>query len=254
MGDEMKIEEVNSEINALKAKVADFIESAAHDLHAPLRKLSVLVERLVTKHESDFDDDAKQYADRIQSCVQQMKSLIDGLRGLAIADVQDSSYTECDLNTILKQTIEILNEEIAEKNVLIDIGELPIVRGNEFQYRQLFKNLLDNSIKFASTTVQPKLSVHADTVSRNEKELFNLMEDKKYFRIEIEDNGIGFKQHYAEKIFEPFVRLHPRGQYDGNGLGLAICKKIVTTHKGTIYAEGNENRGSRFVLILPESP
>jgi len=148
----------------------------------------------------------------------------------------------------------MIKEEIEEKNVVINIGRLPVIQGNDFQYRQLFKNLFENAIKFSKKNIPLKVDVKTKSVTEDEKYLFKLENQKKFYRIEIGDNGIGFNQNYAEKIFQPFVRLHSRAKYEGKGLGLAICKKIVMNHKGIIYAEGNENKGSRFVLILPESP
>jgi light-regulated signal transduction histidine kinase (bacteriophytochrome) len=249
-----KIEELNSEIKAYKEQLTDFVESAAHDLHAPLRKLSVLMERLITKHEPLFDTDAKEYVNRIQTCITEMKSLVDGLTELARVDAETTGFTACDLNVIVKEMLEMMSEETKGKNAVINIGHLPVIQGNAFQYRQLFKNLFENAIKFNKKNIPDRIDIKTGLITAEEKNLFNLENQKKYYKIEIADNGIGFNQNYAEKIFQPFVRLHSRSKYEGSGLGLAICKKIVMNHKGIIYAEGNENKGSRFVLILPESP
>jgi signal transduction histidine kinase len=254
MNEQKKVQELHSEIQAYKEQVTDFIESAAHDLHAPLRKLSVLVERLIVKHESVFDTDGKEYVHRIQACIAEMKSLIDGLTGLAGANIEAGNFTSCDLNIIVDQTLKTLREEIEEKNISLTVDHLPTVSGNCFQYGQLFKNIFENAIKFTNNGTAKRIAVKGDELTEGQRDLLQLDEHKKYFRLEIEDNGIGFKQDYAEKIFQPFVRLHPRSMYQGSGLGLAICKKIVANHKGIIYAEGNENRGARFVLILPQSP
>jgi len=242
------------EIKTHKEQVSDFVEAAAHDLHAPLRKLSVLIDRVFTKHSDEFSDDAKQYISRIDTCIEEMRSLIDGLTELAKADTRIIEVTDCDLNVIVRQTENLLNDEIREKRAQIEVNTLPVVKGNYTQYQQLFKNLIENSLKFRRNKVSPEICIRAERIGKDERIFFNLPVDKKYFKIEISDDGIGFNQVNADKIFEPFVRLHSKSEYEGNGLGLSICKKIVDNHHGIIYAEGDENKGALFTLILPETP
>jgi len=182
-----------------------------------------------------------------------MRSLIDDLTELAQTDMT-ATFAQCDLNLVVRQTLEIMHEEIEEKQARIHIDPLPIVQGNTVQYKQLFKNLFGNVIKFSKKNTSLEIDVRKELLSDEKKVLFNLLKDKTYYKIEIIDNGIGFNNEYAEKIFEPFIRLHSRYQYEGHGLGLSICRKIVTNHLGIIYAEGIENEGSRFILILPETP
>ena len=248
------MEESNTGIKTYEEQFSDFIEAAAHDLHAPLRKLSVLIERIFAKNLSQFDEHAKEYIDRIETCIGEMRSLIDGLTELAKADAHSAIITECDLNRIAKQILDDMREEIEENHVRVQIFSLPVVRGNTVQYLQLFKNLFENAVKFRREDIPVKIDVTTEFVTEKERTHHNLSSDKKYYKIEIRDNGIGFSEVYAKEIFEPFVRLHPKSKYEGNGLGLSICKKIVRNHHGIIYAEGNEKEGSRFVLILPETP
>jgi signal transduction histidine kinase len=127
------------------------------------------------------------------------------------------------------------------------------VKGNPVQYHQLFKNLIENALKFTRKGVVPELCISSESVGEDEKIFFNLPLRKNYYKIEVSDKGIGFNQVNAERIFEPFVRLHSKSEYEGSGLGLSICKKIAGNHDGIIYAEGSENEGSRFTLILPET-
>jgi len=242
------------ETNTYNSKVSDFVEAAAHDLHAPLRKLSVLIDRVFSKHSDQFTSDSHEYITRINTCIDQMRSLIDGLTELAKADAQTIALTECDLNVIVQQTLNVMNEEIEQKHAHIEIDRLPVVEGNPTQYKQLFKNLFENAIKFSNKNGSIKICVPSGELDEQEKNIFSLPIEKKFYQIEIQDNGIGFDQQHAKKIFEPFVRLHSKSEYDGSGLGLSICQKIVANHHGVIYAEGNENHGSRFILILPETP
>lgn len=239
--------------NTYKSQVSDFVEAAAHDLHAPLRKLSVMIDRLFTKHSDQFSVDAQEYVKRINSCVDEMRSLVDGLTELAKADAQTITSVDCDLNVIVQQTLDMMGEEIEQKHAEVEIEHLPVVKGNYIQYKQLFKNLFENAFKFSNKNVPTKICVNSEIINEEEKNVFDLPVEKKYYKIEIQDNGIGFNQEHAKKIFEPFVRLHSKSEYEGSGLGLSICKKIVANHQGIIYAEGNENNGSRFILILPET-
>jgi signal transduction histidine kinase len=248
------MKESNTVIKNQEERLSDFVEAAAHDLHAPLRKLSVLVERIFIKNMNQFDEHAREYITRIETCLEEMRSLINGLTDLAKADVQTSIIDTCDLNQVAKQTLETMSEEIEEKQVQVHISSLPVVQGNIVQYKQLLKNLFENAIKFSNKDIPVKIDIKPGSITDKEKTEHNLSPHKKYFKIEISDNGIGFNQVYAKKIFEPFVRLHSKSRYEGNGLGLSVSKKIVTNHQGVIYAEGNEKEGSRFVLILPETP
>jgi len=241
------------EIKTHKEQVSDFVEAAAHDLHAPLRKLSVLIDRVFTKHADEFSDDAKEYITRIDTCIEEMRLLIDGLSELARVDGHAIEETNCDLNEVVSRAEDMLSEEISEKQAKIGVNRLPVVKGNCVQFQQLFKNLLENAIKFTDKDMLPVICISAELVGRDEKMFYKLPLDKKYYKIEVSDNGIGFNQVNAEKIFEPFVRLHSKSEYEGSGLGLSICKKITDKHHGIIYAEAEENKGSRFTLILPET-
>jgi signal transduction histidine kinase len=183
-----------------------------------------------------------------------MRSLIDGLSELATSDSQTTLHSECDLGLIAQQTLDMMSEEINEKHAEVDIKSLPLVKGNLVQYKQLFKNLFENAIKFSNKSEVIKVCVTSAMLKEKDKKLFDLPAEKNFHRIEVSDNGIGFNQSHAEKIFEPFVRLHSKSEYEGSGLGLSICRKIVANHHGIIYAEGHENHGSRFIIILPENP
>lgn len=236
-----------------KTQVTDFVEAAAHDLNAPLRKLSVLIDRVFSRHPEEFSADAKQYVTRINSCIEEMRSLIDGLTELARADADTFEYVDCDLNLVMQKTLEMMSDEVNEKKAKIEVGPLPLVKGSFVQLQQLFKNLVENAIKFNNKSVSPEIRITSEPVESDEKIFLNLPLSEKYHKVEIRDEGIGFNQANAEKIFEPFVRLHSKSEFDGNGLGLSICKKIADHHHGIIYAEGEENKGSRFTLILPET-
>lgn len=234
-----------------KKDYAEFVELAAHDLDAPLRKLSVLVDRLITRIGSE--NDVQNYITRIQTCLADMRSMIDSLSILSGFTGLDSKDDECDIEKMVHEIINDLQKQEPEKKINVITSSLPVIQGDSLQYKQLFRNLLVNAIRFSKKDILPAVEIKSQQVRTEEVKKFNLDEGKAYFRIMISDNGIGFRQEYAEVIFNAFVRLNGKSEYPGNGIGLAICKKIVENHCGIIYAEGDENIGTRFIIILPQA-
>lgn len=248
---EIKIQHTGSAVTSVSEKdYADFIDMAVHDLDAPLRKLSLLVGMLMDKLSPDKDTQV--YIERIENCVGDMRSLIDDLSVLAKVSSGKREYTSCKLNSIIEQSLEDLSLASKEK-AIINKYSLPEIEGDAEQYYCLFRNLLENAIKFCKKDTIPQINIQSSVLNGNEKDHFALPPDRLYYKIEISDNGIGFKKEFSEKIFRPFVRLHGKSQFPGNGMGLAICKKIMNIHQGIIYAEGMENEGARFTLVLPET-
>jgi len=231
----------------------DFIDLAVHELDAPLRKLSLLTGRLTDKFEVvSRDKDMHAYIERINSCVQNMQSVIDNMTVLAKVASDKPGYTSCNLGDILRQVVEELVVPISASNAVIRISSMPVVGGYAAQLSRLFKSVLENALKFTRENVVPEIDVRSSELKPEEKDTFKLPGDKVYYKIEITDNGIGFKNDYAEKIFRPFVRLHGKSKFAGTGMGLAICKKIAQNHHGIIYANSSETEGTRFVLLLPQ--
>jgi hypothetical protein len=230
---------------------SDLIDLAVHDLDAPLRKLTLLVGMLTNKLAADKD--TQSYIERIENCVGDMRSLVDDLSILGKISSHEMEPTLCNMDTIIQQALQDLPATIKEKKAVITALSLPEIEGDQRQFRSLFKNLLENAIKFNKKDTSPEIHIQSSVLTSKEKNDLSLGSERLYYKIEINDNGIGFKSEHAEKIFQPFVRLHGKSQFSGNGIGLAICKKIMDIHHGIIYAEGRENLGSRFVLILPES-
>ena len=234
-----------------KKDYAEFIEHAGHDLDAPLRKLSVLVDRLVNK--IDPVDEIAGYISRIQACIADMRSMIDSLSLLAGFTSLAPKNDNCNIDDLVRETIEELLPQTENRKTVRITSSLPVLQGNRDQYKQLFKNLLKNAILFSKSEKVCAIELYSEQLGAEEKKLFSLADNNIYFKIVITDNGIGFRQEYSEKIFQPFVRLHGKSEYPGHGVGLAICKKIVENHGGIIYAEGIANEGSRFILILPQT-
>ena len=231
---------------------AEFIDLAAHDLDAPLRKISLLIERLAYKSKFEPVRDIDDYIGRIQANIADMRLLVDSLTNLARINAAVPEKVFCNTGDIISEISNRWEERLRNKNLKLSVSPLPALYGDFGQLKQLFSNLLDNSIKFSKET-GGNISVNSSLLTHEEKQRYPLTHDKAYGKITVADNGIGFRDEYANKIFEPFVRLNARSRYPGSGMGLAICKKIIENNNGIIYAKGEENKGADFTIILPQS-
>jgi light-regulated signal transduction histidine kinase (bacteriophytochrome) len=249
----MKYETLRQEFEEANREQKRFVHIVVHDLDAPLRKLSSFVDRFVSKYKNVEDESLKTYVNRIENSVGELRSLIDSLQHLSNISIDYLEFTKCDLNKIVQRVLQHLEAEITEKNGSFNMNELPVVQGNEHQYFLLFKNLVDNSIKFCKPETPLQVAVNSESISNDEKAKLNLQPAVDYYKIVMKDNGIGFGAEHERDIFKPFFRLYSKSEIPGNGLGLSICKRIMENHKGSIHAESTEN-GARFVLILPQIP
>ena len=187
----------------------------------------------------------------MQSSASRMQLLIEDLLSYTKILNDDNPFTEVDLNNILEEVLVELKDEIEEKSSSIEVAKLPIVKGIPFQIRQLFINLVSNSLKFAKSGV-PSLITIKTTVMKDNDMIF--LKDKslsQYHKITVEDNGIGFSSNYNQDIFKVFHRLHSK-QYSGSGIGLSICKKIAEANGGYIEAIGKEGEGATFNIYFHE--
>jgi len=230
----------------------EFVELAAHDLDAPLRKLFLFFDQLTDRLKKNPEDDIQPYILRMQSCIAEMRSMIGGLTLLLEASSDTLEIRSCNIKTVIEEALYDLQQMLSGKKTAINLSSLPVLEGDSKQYRLLFKNILENAARFSRTETSLVLNIRSRPATEKEKKQFALA-DKPYHKIEISDNGIGFNSEYSEKIFQPFVRLHGKSQFPGNGLGLAICKKIVDNHNGVIYVQSDGNSGSCFILILPQT-
>ncbi len=171
-----------------------------------------------------------------------MQVLISDLLSFSSTNTYKKEFVKIDLNDILKEVMADLHDTLQRSNTVISIDNLPSATVIVFQFYQLFTNLITNAIKFAKKDAQPHISISGSYV----KEL-----SKEYYHITVRDNGIGFEPQYASRIFEVFQRLHGREEYEGTGIGLAICKKIVENHQGVITAEGEPGKGAQFHIYIP---
>ncbi|MEJ8843811.1 HAMP domain-containing sensor histidine kinase [Lacibacter sp. H375] len=229
----------------------ELVEIAAHDLKAPLRKLAVFTDRLTAKFSAQGNDEVNEYVHRIHSCINEMNELIDAMTEYAGLTPGSMTIEKCELTLINEKVFKLLGSEINEAETNLEISDLPQIEADENQLVRLFRSLLENALKFRRPGSLLKIKIFSEVVTNDEKNKFHLEEKGEYHKISIKDNGIGFKQEHAEKIFHPLVRLNGKSSYPGNGLGLAMCERIVTNHKGIMYGESNEE-GTQFSIIFPE--
>lgn len=247
-------ERLRKMLNRYKEEYGEFIDIAAHNLDAPLRKLTVLMERLTAKYgEKKKDSEIQGYTERISHCLEDMRSLIDSLAILSRITSAAMKVESCSLESIVENEWHELKALAREKNAKITTSALPILEGDPDQYKHLFKHLLENALRFSNKDIPAQVHISSQAISTKEKHSYGLPSNTNYFKIECRDNGIGFRQEYAEKIFRPFIRLHGKSEFPGNGIGLALCRSIVDNHRGMIYAESEENAGARFILVLPQT-
>lgn len=248
--DKKLIEDRNRELETTNKELTAFNYIASHDLQEPLRKIETFISRLVDKDFNNISEAGQQYITRIQSSASRMRVLIDDLLQFSRTNKAEKVFEKVDLNDLLENAKQELGQLIEDKNAVIESAELPVLDVIPFQIQQLFINLIGNSLKYSKENVTPNIKIGSSLTIGKDEELLPKTKDK-FHKITVEDNGIGFEQEYANKIFILFNRLHNKNQFDGTGIGLAICKKIVENHKGYIFAEGHPNEGSVFTIYLP---
>jgi signal transduction histidine kinase len=237
-------------INYQKEK-EEFINIAAHELKAPLRKITTFSQRLAEKCDQ-LNEEALSYLKRIENNIEIMQSLIDDLSAFSQIPA-NADFAKCEVDTLINEVLTESAALVKKSNAAIHFTALPSLECNSESLKKVFKNLIDNSIKFQPKGQDAQIRIESQLLSEEEKIKLHLPVDLPYYKITFADNGIGFEQENANKVFKPFQRLNGKSEYAGNGLGLAICKKIIDMHKGLLYANGNLNTGCLFVLILPQT-
>ncbi|ACU61207.1 ATP-binding response regulator [Chitinophaga pinensis] len=245
---EKKVEARTSELLRKNSELEQFAYIASHDLQEPLRKIRTFSELLQKSLQKG--NPVNNYFDKIQSSAERMTQLIKDVLDYSRLSNTEEKFVPIDLNTILQQVKGDFDLLIEQKQATIKSNTLPVVKGIPLQLQQLFTNLIGNSLKFCEN--QPLISIFASPLPAPEIPFYpGLQEDISYVKLEFSDNGIGFEQQFAERIFAIFQRLNERKVYAGTGIGLALCKKIVENHHGIIRANGKLNEGATFTVILP---
>lgn len=247
----MELEEKNHELKQSIVELESFNRVASHDLQEPLRKIQTFISLISEKDKIHISDAGKQYLSKIESSANRMRILIDDLLMFSRTNKSQNVFEKTDLNLLLGNALQMLSQNIEEKNAVIHSSQLPALNVIDFQIKQLFVNLLGNALKYCKPGIPPEININCDQLPIDYNPVFITNTFKKYYKISISDNGIGFDQKFSEKIFILFNRLHQIDEYPGSGIGLAICKKIVENHKGFIIAEGKPGIGATFTVFLP---
>jgi len=233
---------MNRELQRSNQNLEEFAHASSHDLKEPIRKIHYFTHQLKDQLKQRLSEGELRSFVRIENATLRMGNLIDDLLLYSHVSQRPHETEPVDLNDQVMRVLEDLELDIEEKKALIEVEQLPIVRGYRRQLQQLFQNLVSNALKYSRASVQPMIRIRAEKTIENAKE---------FYVIEVSDNGIGFEQQYAEKIFLMFSRLHGRSEYSGTGVGLSIVKKVVENHHGFIRVESGVNEGACFRIYLP---
>ena len=237
---EEKLKYYAKELERSNKELEHFAAMACHDLQEPLRKFIAFGDRLSKEYEPVLDEQGKGYLARMGKAANRMKNFINDLLEYSKVTARDKSYQMVDLNQMMVEVLEILEFQISRTEGQVLVDNLPQIELDPMPTRQLFINIIGNALKFHKKDVPPIVKVSAQKDSEER------------WVIHIEDNGIGFDEKFSERILKPFERLHGMNAYEGTGMGLAICKKIIENHNGSINVSSKLNEGTSINISLPE--
>jgi signal transduction histidine kinase len=248
--------ENNAHLKSVNEELDRFAYMASHDLQEPLRKIMMFSDKIL-QHDNK-ETDTEKYFKKIISSSQRMQTLINDLLSFSRQSMSASDFMETDLNRLVKEAISELEIEIEKTNARINVADLPVICAVPALMRQLFYNLISNALKFRKDSTIPIIQITVEKMnpiaigSTNELLPGKKINGSGYYKISVADNGIGFDPKYANEIFMVFKRLHSHHEFEGTGVGLATCKKIIEKHNGFITAQSRLNEGSVFTIGLPE--
>lgn len=243
----------NQELARSNSNLEEFAHAASHDMKEPIRKVLTFSNMLKTSLEPRLTEKEKDLFGRVENAAQRMGILVDDLLEYSHVSEWPLEKEEVDLNVKVKKVLADLELLIEEKKAQVKLGQLPTIRGYKRQVQQLLQNLISNALKYSKPEQEPVIVVTAQLVHGHKVALRVLPEQlgHRFHLLEVKDNGIGFEQKYAEKIFRMFQRLHDKSEYSGTGVGLSIARKVVENHGGYIWAESKPGAGATFKVLLP---
>ena len=248
---QLELEHRLEELKRSNQSLEEFAYAASHDLQEPLRKIHFFADRLKQALEPGSES-ASMFA-RMESATTRMRALIEDLLTYSRVSMLPEEVTEVSLSELMQGVLLDLERSVEESGARIHIDPLPTVQADERQLRQLFQNLLGNSLKYRMEGRSPEIEIRYRICTDADRQRFQLPAEPSFYLIEVSDNGIGFEPEYAERIFQVFQRLHGRREYSGSGVGLAIARKVVSNHHGLLLAEGRPGEGATFRVFLPVS-
>lgn len=238
----------SEELSRSNRELEDFAFVASHDLQEPLRKIQAFGDRLESSFSQNLGEQGLDYLTRMRNAAHRMSALINDLLDFSRISTRGRDFSATDLNTVISSVLDDLEIAIQESNAQFTIEPMPTIQADHSQLQQLFLNLLSNAIKFRNADVAPAINI---TIAPHQPNVMQQDICATWYAITLTDNGIGFAEEYAEKIFTPFQRLHGRSEYKGTGIGLAVCRRIVERHRGLISASATLGAGATFTIILP---
>ncbi len=244
---ELDLKEYNEALKRSNRELQDFAYIASHDLQEPLRKVMAFGDRLKSKFGTELGEQGNDYLNRMHNAATRMRALIDDLLAYSRVATKAKPFVPVELNTVIKNILSDLEVRIKESGARVEVDDLPAIEADKMQMRQLFQNLISNALKFHKVDSPPQIKISVVKEKGGHQYI-----GRDYYCILVQDNGIGFEEKYHDKIFSPFQRLHGRTEYEGSGMGLAICKKIVERHGGRISASSEPGKGSVFKVCLPK--
>jgi signal transduction histidine kinase len=248
---ERRLEEIINELNMSNKELEQFAYVASHDLQEPLRKIRAFGDRLQSKYSEKLDDEGQDYIQRMQNAAERMQILIDDLLAFSRATRETRVFVPVNMGALLNRIVTDMDYTIETAGAKVDLQVDVEIDGIAAQLAQVFQNLISNALKFTRPDVPPHIVVSHRLCLGTEFDNPVVQAEQYYCAIEVRDNGIGFDEAYADKIFDLFQRLHGKNEYKGTGIGLAICKKIIDNHNGFILARSKENEGASFTVVLP---
>jgi two-component system, LuxR family, sensor kinase FixL len=249
--DEEKLKRFAEQLERSNAELQNFASVASHDLQEPLRKIQAFGDRLKAKCATGLGEQGRDYLERMQNAAGRMQTLIQDLLKLSRVTSRGQPFEKCDLGEIVRQVLSDLEIAIEQKAAKIELGALPTIDADPLQMRQLFQNLIANAMKFHRPGEQPEVIISGRVFEMRERLISGAAPGDKICQLHVEDNGIGFDEKFAEQIFVVFQRLHTREEYEGTGIGLAVCRKITDRHGGSIVAKSAPGQGASFIITLP---
>jgi PAS domain S-box-containing protein len=240
-----------AELARSNAELEQFAFVASHDLQEPLRKIQAFGDRLKGKCDEAQLSEGRDYLERMQSAAARMQTLINDLLTFSRVISASQPFAPVDLGAIVKGVLSDLEVRIEQTKAQVEVGPLPTIDGDPMQMRQLLQNLIGNALKFQPPGNQPIVRINAQVIKRSSAVVGEPGQEEEICELTVQDNGIGFEEKYMDKIFAVFQRLHGRNEYEGTGVGLAVCRRITDRHGGTISAKSKPGEGATFIVHLP---